>query len=149
MDALEVVLGILAIATRWRLLLCIATSSVLAYGMFSLLPWMSGLQAIAFACFGAIPGVIWEDQSEGKWPTRQPTEQYVKVITWLFLGLGWGILSARDFHTFVFGAGIGVVSAFAYLRFATNSEATVAVKHLGASFASYSVAWWLAHPFMQ
>ena len=116
MDALDSILGILAAVTRWRVLLCLGASSVAGFAMYSVTEWMTGIQALTFAAFGAIPGVIWDEYSHQPAPTEQPSQPLVAVFSAALLSALWGLVSSSSAHSMLVGAAILAASAFVFIQ---------------------------------
>lgn len=103
--------GILAIITLlfyWRVALSILVSSILAYLLVWIFPWLSGLQGIVLASLGFAFGLIWEEKidmaryaKKNAAPTQQAlpdlqTSAAVAGSTAAIIGAVWGIFSASS-----------------------------------------------------
>jgi hypothetical protein len=132
MDALDSILGVLAAATRWRVLLCLSSSSIAAFAMYSGMEWMTGIQALTFAAFGAIPGVIWDEGSTRNASVAQPTQPFVSVLAMALLSAFWGLVSSHNGQSILIGAAVFAASAYAYLRLVQTTNAPIGRLHRAA-----------------
>lgn len=106
MDTLELILGLITLALQWRLALCLAGTSIVAYLMASHLPFVSGLQGIALGAAGIIPGAMWETSARGTPTSSTPTAPYVERLALAILSFAWGGASGLSMGSLLFGAAL-------------------------------------------
>jgi hypothetical protein len=83
----------------WRVLVCLAPSSILAYCLVHFALFLNEMQGFGFALIGIIPGLIWESHAvKLKEPERTfpLMKNYIAAALCLFSSSFWGFLSASS-----------------------------------------------------
>jgi hypothetical protein len=117
---LDGALGVLGLLLYWRMVLCLAISSLVAFLLAQLFPWLSGIQGIVFAALGFLPGVMWEEAARPS-PNpsaARPTGTLVATLSAAIVGATWGAVSSMSFHSALAGAVVLVGAAWVWFRFA-------------------------------
>ena len=105
MDA-DVLLSLLGMLLHWRVVLCLAISSIVAFFLVQWFPWMSGLQGIFLALLGLGAGLVWQTSERGANAPKTATPETpnsVVLVGIVFLGATWGLFSATSKEAAVFG----------------------------------------------
>jgi hypothetical protein len=120
---LEGVLGVVALLLHWRAVLCLIVSSVAAFLLVQHFPWFTGLQGIALAALGLLPGVIWEEAARptSSSPTAR-TSTSVAVLAAVVFAAIWGAVSSTSAHSALAGAVVFVAAAWGWYRYAVVSQ---------------------------
>lgn len=90
----------------WRVVLCLAISSVLAFFLVQWFPWMSGLQGIALALLGLAAGLVWQSHVRAaNMPNVATPETPVSLVLMgmVVFGATWGLFSGTSKEAAAFG----------------------------------------------
>lgn len=148
MDTLELILGLITLALQWRLTLCIACASIAAYLMASHLPFVSGLQGIALAAAGIVPGAMWEASARGTPTSSAPTAPYVERFALAILSFAWGGASGPNMGSLLFGTALLIAAVLCHLRCKpSKDQAGHALLALLISFAAFFSGAAMAHDY--
>ncbi|MEH6367793.1 MULTISPECIES: hypothetical protein [Pseudomonadaceae] len=95
MDALEALLNLLL---YWRVLVCLAATTLIALALNLALPWFSDPQTLVFAVAGLAPGLLWHAQYEaGTEPYTGPyLSRPAAALTACLAGMLWGAASGTS-----------------------------------------------------
>lgn len=138
-------LGIFAAILRWRVVVAVTGTTLLAIGAVRWIPWVGGLQALALALAGFVVGLAWEDWA-GTSPTsrKSPDRTTSKSVAVLAFGFGsevWGALSSTTVGSAVLG---GLLLAGCLLfgsRLEVAKQQASAPGYAAACFASALTAY--------
>lgn len=132
--------GILAAMLRWRVVVAVAGTTLLAIGAVRWIPWVGGLQALALALAGFVVGLAWEDGAEtspgAKTPSDRTTSKSVAVLAFGFGGGVWGALSSTSWGAAILGGLLLVGCLLLGSRLAAVKQQASAPGYAAACFAS-------------
>ena len=103
---LDSLLSLLVMLLFWRVVFCLAISSIVAFFLVQWFPWMSGLQGVALALLGLVIGLVWQANVRGANPpkTAMPeTPGSVVLVGIVVFGATWGLFSGTSKEAAVFG----------------------------------------------
>ena len=150
LDGLFAIVGFIL---HWRVALCLIGSSTLAFVLVQAFPWLSGLQGIALALLGLLPGAIWEAQETTlqSAPDSAPrkTTSGVAGASAIIAGATWGAFSASSAHSFFAGVVIFTLAAWGWFRYASATQPRIPIERVylctALAAVAYPVAAALAH----
>ncbi|HYD63678.1 MAG TPA: hypothetical protein VEC35_25210 [Noviherbaspirillum sp.] len=154
MDA-EGILSIVALLLHSRTVLCLICTSIAAYVLVFLFPWLSGLQGIMLAALGLGLGAAWEacaqTNSDIIPSPNTETTRFVAVTTAALAGGFWGVTSASAVKSMIAGAVILAIAAYVWHWYATEKKMWVSKDRaflcIGASVLSYAVGAWACNAY--
>lgn len=110
--------GAAYVVVYWRVVLCIAVSSLLGFAAAQFVPWFSGLQAVALGFLGLIPGIAWQSAAELKFARNQEGAMPFSAAAGFgfVIGFAWGLSSSLSVASFVTGVVVLTLLEFVWLR---------------------------------
>ena len=140
--------GILAAILRWRVVVAVAGTTLLAISAVRWIPWVGGLQALALALAGLVVGLAWDDRAgtspTARVPSDRTTSRSVAMLAFGFGGGVWGALSSTSLGSAMLG---GLLLAGCLLlgsRLAVVKRQASAPGYAAACFASALTAYAVA-----
>ncbi|MCL2523458.1 MAG: hypothetical protein FWF20_07420 [Betaproteobacteria bacterium] len=114
----------------WRIVLCLAVSSLGALLLVYFFPWFNGLQAILFATLGFLPGAIWEEVARPSpaGSTSQSTSTFVAVLAAIIFGITWGAASSTSLHSALAGLIVLLAVTWIWFQYVVSSQAWLSQK---------------------
>jgi len=150
---LEGVLGVIALALCWRIVLAIAAAAGLAF-LIAPYSWTSPLQLLVLVALGGFIGAAFDDAARQVRASREPPERQtsagVAALAAGLAGAGWGSVSAASVGTAMFGGVMLIVALLtwaAWYRRSCAGKASPRLAVVGSSSAIGYVTsialWWV------
>jgi hypothetical protein len=126
---LEGFFGLFMMLLHWRVTVSLIVGIVLAISLVNTLTWFNGLQGMVVAVLGFLFGALWEDTARGLRATaptgdhgKKETKPIVQYALALVMSAFWGVFSATSMESFLAGAVVFVLVAWAWYKHAACEQ---------------------------